>query len=368
MGCVREIDGRDALARAQRDIRRLVYDRLPGWHAPPSFLELDRFDRRSEPFWESHEGQVFVHEESGRVTARILATISKGGAQTGHFGLFDSADDPEPAGAVVRAAGRWLAARGAKRMEGPYFLSIHEEVGLLVDGFEVPSAIYMPYSAPHAARLLEGLGFTAIRSFGTYRYDLDSCYDAAVAAGADRPDIAVRGFDRSRESDEIRNLLAVYNSAFAGNWGFTPLSDRAGRAMVKNLLTIGDSELVRIAETDGRPIGFIMCVPDVNDFLHSIKGWPGFTKIPALLAAIFLRRIRNTRVITLAVVKELQGQGISRVLIRSLASNARSRGYRNAELSYIDTENHWMNRLMRGYNFRSQKEYRIYGRDLPFDR
>ena len=36
-----------------------------------------------------------------------------------------------------------------------------------------------------------------------------------------------------------------------------------------------------------------------------------------------------------------------------------------SRLSYIDTENHWMNKLMRGYNFASRKEYRIYSRSLP---
>jgi GNAT superfamily N-acetyltransferase len=365
MGHVREIDSLPELARAQTDIRALVLDRLPGWHAPPAFMELERLDREREPFWLTHEGRMFVHEENGRVTSRVLVFVAKGGGEIGKFGLFDSVDDPAAATAVLEAAARWLSARGARRMDGPFFLSMHEEVGLLVDGFELPSSIYMPFNSPQAARLLEGFGFATVRSFGTYVYDLDTCYQAIVARGGDRPDITTRGFDRSREAEEIGNLLTVYNSAFADNWGFTPLTDRQAKALVKNLLAVGNPELVRVAEREGRPVGFILCVPDVNGFLHRIRRWPGLTKIPLLLLAILFKRIRDTRVITLAIVREFQGQGISRTLIKSLATTAKAIGYRNAELSYIDTENHWMNKLMRGYNFASRKEYRIYSRSLP---
>jgi GNAT superfamily N-acetyltransferase len=365
LGQIRTISTPAEFRRALEEIRGAYYHDLPGWHAPPAWLELERFDRDREPFWRQHDGQTFIYESEGRVLGRITAFVTRAAPQLGRFGVFDSADDPAIATALLQAAREWLAERGSTRMEGPFFFSMHEEVGLLTSGHESPPSVLMPYNPPYYAALLEQAGLRSIRRFVTYRYRISSDLDTVTSHKLSLPGINLRAFRLDRASEEIPPLLEVYNAAFAGNWGFTPLGRDEGRVLVANLIKLGHPELVRIAESEGRPVGFVMCMPDINRYLHSIRHYPEILKTPLLLWAVFRKKARDCRVITLAILKEFRGRGLSRVLMDSLASTAASIGYRNAELSYIDTENKPMHGLMSSYRFETAKEYHLFALDLP---
>lgn len=365
MSPIRPISAPAEFRRALEQVRRAYYRDLPGWHAPPAWLELSRFDREHEPFWRTHEGQTFTYESNGQVQGRITAFVPRTASQLGRFGVFDSADDPAIAAALVQAAGDWLSARGVTRMEGPFFFSMHDEVGLLTSGHDTPPSVLMPYNPPYYARLLEQAGLKSIRRFITYRYHISTDLETVTSYKLSLPGITVRAFRLDRAEEEIAPLLEVYNAAFAGNWGFTPLGREEGRVLVANLIKLGHPELVRIAESDGRPVGFTLCMPDINRYLHSIRNYPEFLKTPLLLWAVFRKKARECRVLTLAILEEFRGRGLSRVLMDSLASTAARLGYRNAELSYVDTENERMHRLMSSYRFDTAKEYHLFARDLP---
>lgn len=364
MGSVRGISTPRELAKALRDIRSRIYKDLPGWHHPPEFLELSRFDLEAEPFWKTHIGQTFVHETGNEVVGRVTVFLPNTAGTDGRFGVFDSVDDPAVSGPLLEMACSWLASRGATRVEGPYFFNIHEEVGLMTGGAEHPSAVLMPYNPLYYAELLRQAGFQSIRRFVTFRYDLETSFEVVTRKSRAIGKYALRGFDMKNIKAEVARLIEVYNSAFSENWGFQPLTSDEGHALIGNLLQIGDPTLVRIAEHEGQVVGFVLCVPDVNAYMYSIRGYPGILKKAALAWAVMRGNIRDCRVITLAVRKEYQGRALSSLLIESLASEARSHGYRNAELSYVDTENRQMRRLMTAYDFHSRKEYQLFAKEL----
>ena len=51
-------------------------------------------------------------------------------------------------------------AREAERIRGPLNPNINDECGLLVEGFDQPNAVMMPYNPPYHGGLIEGVGFT----------------------------------------------------------------------------------------------------------------------------------------------------------------------------------------------------------------
>src|SRR3546814_9406627 len=73
--------------------------------------------------------------------------------------MLEAEDDAEVFQALLRCAEDWLRGQGMRRALGPFNLSINEECGLLVDGFEHRPSMLMGHARPYYAAQLEALGY-----------------------------------------------------------------------------------------------------------------------------------------------------------------------------------------------------------------
>ena len=64
----------------------------------------------------------------------------------GSFGFFETIDDPEVATALLQTAEGWVKAQGMTIIRGPLNLSMNDEVGTLIDGFDEPPMVMMTYN------------------------------------------------------------------------------------------------------------------------------------------------------------------------------------------------------------------------------
>jgi GNAT superfamily N-acetyltransferase len=118
-------------------------------------LDMEMKDRLSlkNPFFEHAEGVIFTAHRNGWCVGRITAQIDREHLarykdDVGSFGFLDTIDDEDVAKALLEAAANWLRARGAKHIRGPLSLSLNDEMGCLVDGFDTPPMIMMPHHRP----------------------------------------------------------------------------------------------------------------------------------------------------------------------------------------------------------------------------
>lgn len=370
---VREVTERRDVARALRALHPEVYRGVAGWHDPPMALHLARLDPRQEPIWREAERAHLFAERDGRPLGRLVAFVppegasAPAGSRTGRFALFEAVDDDAVADALFGAAFAWLARRGCGAIEGPFAFSIHDEVGLLVEGFDRPPAFLMPFNPPSAERHLLRLGFSPTRSFYSAAWELrrDGVPRAdrkGLAAGAG---LTLRPFSLAHREQEVREIVRVYNEAFEANWGFEPLTLAAARTTMDQLVQFGDPRIVRLAELEGRVVGLALLVPDPNALLHATRGSPGWLRLVRLAVTAKLRRLRSLRFITLAVSPRHRGLGIAHALIRDAAEITIGLGYRTAELSYVDSANDAMRGILEGLSLPSVKRYATYHRRLP---
>ena len=139
--------------RALKQFLQFPYDLYrgePNWIAPLKFERAVQINPKKNPALKGVETQLFLALQNGEVVGRIAAIknphhLDYHNDGAGHFGYFDCQPDPETGRALMEAAQGWLKARGLTRIVGPYQYTIYEEVGLLVDGFETPPVLMMPY-------------------------------------------------------------------------------------------------------------------------------------------------------------------------------------------------------------------------------
>ncbi|MHC4473617.1 MAG: N-acetyltransferase, partial [Planctomycetota bacterium] len=337
----------------------------PLW-APP--LRLDRMkymDPQRNPFFEHAEVAHFVAVRDGRDEGRIAAVRNRvheetHGEAVGFFGFLETPDDAEVLEALTGAASAWLESKGLTSMRGPLSYDMNGISGALVEPFDEPPAILMPYNRAYLPRLLEAAGFTKAKDLLSYSI-ADSRVPERVRRLSDRlrrrEGIEIRPFRRDRFDEELDLVRELYNRAWEKNWGFVPLTDAEMRYTAEDLRQVFNPDLVLFALVRGEPAGFSLALPDVNQVLLGIRS--GRLLPTGILRLLFgMRRIDSARVITLGMLPEYRNRGIEILFFRETFDRGLRAGILRGECSWILEDNEPMKRGIAACGGVISKRYR----------
>ncbi len=364
------------------DIGRRFAAREP--HAVPQLRseQMELVDPERNPFFGHAEVQLFIArlrgENVGRISAHIdhlaleLPEEQGFGPGTGMFGYFD-AESEDVAHALLAKAESWLRERGMTKVLGPISLSIWEEPGLLVRGQDHSPMIMMGHHPAHYRAWIESAGYRIEKTLLTY--DLDVTRDfpplvqRIVKSGERNERIRIRPIDLGDWDEEVRTVLHILNDAWSSNWGFVPFTEREIEYAGKKLKQVIHPEINMIAELDGRPVAFMMTLPDINDVLKRVNGrllpfgWFHILR--------WLQKPMNAgmRVPLMGVVKELHNTRVASQLAFMMISQIRtnSREYfdsNRAEIGWILDDNKGMMAIADAIESKVNREYAILRKDI----
>jgi len=348
----------------------------PNYVAPLIMERREALTPKTNPFFAHAEVQLWLAVRDGRDVGRISAQIDQlapgdGGPRAGHFGMIAAEDDPAIFAALFATAEAWLRERGCLRAQGPFNLSINEEVGLLVDGFDTPPVVMMGHDPPYAAARVEALGYRQIKDVYAYISPLAHDLPPKVRKLVDRgppKGVRLRMLDMKRFDEEVRVLTEILNDAWSGNWGFTPTTEAETAQLAKSLKLVVDPRLVWFAEIEGETAGFIVFLPNVNEAIRDLNGRLAPFGWAKLLWRLKVARVRSGRIPLMGVRRKfhggLRGQIVPFLLIDAARREARRLGYETVEMSWILEDNWPMRRILEGVNSRIYKTYRIYEKSL----
>jgi hypothetical protein len=145
-----------------------VYADDPAWIAPLFLERRMHLSPRHNPYFQHARWQAWIAwrgvKPVGRITAQIDALhLERYADATGFFGMLEAEDRQDTFGALLDTAERWLRERGIRRVRGPFSLSINEETGVLIEGFDTPPVFMMGHARPYYAARIEARA-TARRS------------------------------------------------------------------------------------------------------------------------------------------------------------------------------------------------------------
>ena len=303
-----------------------IYTGDPQW-VPPLLLDQKEFlDRRKHPFYLHGDATQFLALRDGLPLGRILVSDDPNynreqQSNLGCFGMFESADDPEMAGALLDAATGWLRARGRSSILGPIDYSLNYSCGLLIDGFYTPPRILGNHHRPYYGRLLESCGLSKAKDLFSWwftdRNDMVSKWRDRADRIARRGKIVIRPFREKDFDAEVNRCKTVYNGSMKDNWGFVSLSDAEFRYMANRMATMADANMVLLAEVDDQPVGFSITLPDIHEAILPLNGRLTNFGIPFNLVRFLYRKrhIKTARMVVLDVMEQYRRRGIAEMLI-----------------------------------------------------
>jgi hypothetical protein len=348
----------------------------PNYVVPLEMERVAALTPRSNPFFEHAEVQMWLAVRGGRDVGRISAQIDALAPkdptrQVGHFGMICAEDDPAIFAALFAAAEAWLKARGCDTAMGPFNLSVNEEIGLLVDGFDTPPMVMMGHDPAYAAARVEAQGYTKAKDVYAYLCLLGDSLPEATARRANRPPgagVTIRMLDMSRYDEEVATMTRLLNDAWKDNWGFTPTTEAETRQLGKALKDVIDKRLIWFGEIDGETVGFVVLLPNVNEAIEGLNGklLPfGWAK---LLWRLKVKGLKSIRVPLMGMSRKVSNTHRGRLmpfqLMEAGAREAKALGYERYEFSWILEDNAPMRRISEVMGGRRYKTYRIYEKSL----
>ncbi len=348
-----------------------IYKNDSTW-VPPLLMDRRKLmDRKNNPFYKNADAEFFLAYRDGKIVGRIGAIVShrhnkEHNENIGFFGFFECINDQSVANALFEKATQWLKARGIQAVRGPATPSVNDEYGLLIDGFDKPPAVLMPYNPAYYCALIEKIGFRKIKDLYSYHLSQETAVTERLERVAEtvkrREGLTFRGLNMSKFKEEVNLIKAIYNRAWVYNWGSVPMTDEEFDALAKDLKPVVVPELIVIAEYKGEPIGFALSIPDLNIALKHNRG--GYL-LPGLYNLMkYKKKIDTVRIIVLGVVRERQKSGAASVLFYETAKRAAALGYLFGEAGWVLEDNAMMNRSAEFLNGKRYKTYRIYQMSL----
>ncbi|MDE7371681.1 MAG: hypothetical protein K2N07_08090, partial [Desulfovibrio sp.] len=259
------------------DLPWRILGHFPLWVPPLKSEDRALLTPGKHPFWETARRELFLAWRDGRPVGRIAAIVDEkynayAGQSCGAFGFFDCEDDPEAAHGLLAAARDWLAREGMTYLRGPLNPSTNYTCGLLVDGFDRPPAIMMPWNPPWYARLLESWHLRKEEDLFAYLIErkslvLPDWLTEEVARLKAEGRFTARTSSKATMAADIRAMLEIYRESWADNWGFSPLSPGEAERHVKELKTILDPDFFLLFFHKGEPAAGMVALPDMNPLL-----------------------------------------------------------------------------------------------------
>jgi hypothetical protein len=367
--------------RAFLNLPRRIYADDPHWIEPLRKEEAKRIDPRRHPFYEHGEGAFWLArragDDGGEVVGRIGAVINrlhleKYDDKTGHFALLEAIDDQDVFDALFDAAADWLRAKGMARVLGPFNLSINEELGLLVEGYERPPMIMMGHTRPYYGARVEAAGFTKAKDLYAFLQDLEKpmpdMWRGRLSEILRRNEAQLRQATHKSLLDDMHRAIDIYNDAWSENWGSLPITARETVELYKAVKPVIAPEAVVFAERDGEAFAIMAAIPNINEAIRDLHGrlLPfGWIKV---LWRFRVTRLKSGRIFLLGVRKAHQGTLLGAMmailLIENIRDVARDYGFRWAELSWVLEDNKRIIDYLEAYGCERYKTYRIYQKSL----
>lgn len=335
----------------------------------------DLLDTKSNPFYRQADRKLFVARRDGKPVGRIAAIENRAHNafhhdRVGFFGFFEAIDDAEVASALFRAAEGWLRGRGLTSVRGPMNPSTNHDCGLLVEGFDQHPQFLTPWNPPYYEALIRAAGFAPTKDllgywlpYGDPAQQPPPRFEALAKRAAARAQLSFRDLNPARFWDEVEICWEVYNSAWEQNWGFVPMTRDEFLHMAKSLKPLLIPQFAFVAEVDGAPAGFMLCVPDFNLVFKRI---PNGRLFPFGLGKILFgkSRLRTGRIFALGIKEQFRSGYILPVFMHEAARRAIAYGSPGAEASWVLEENQSMRQPIEAFGGRVYRRWRIFDRAI----
>ncbi|WP_240810497.1 hypothetical protein [Formicincola oecophyllae] len=371
---------------SKRDLKRFItlprqiYAGLEGFVAPFDIEQSSLLHPKRAAIFQHADIQYFLAWRGGKAVGRIAAIMDSVAIQhwqgpIGQFGALDCLPEQAVVDSLLNAAEKWLRARGATTMRGPYTLSCNGETGIMVEGQLAPPTLAMPWHPKGLGDCLERAGFTKTKDLLSYRLDLTPDLQerfktpGQIKMGEGRfRDITTRPMVKKEIVTQAETLRQLYNDAWSQKDNFIPLQSHEMAALMKQISPLLKPEHYVQIDRKGEPLAMALVLPNLHDITGDLNGDPSPLGWVKFGYRMMRHRFTSARVTLLGVSHKVRGTMLGALLpslaIMELIKRADRMPYKWVELGWIQEDDSGMRNLAESLVPKAHKCHRVYEKPL----
>ena len=288
----------------RKDLRRFIqfyYDLYRGNVCAVPFLysdEMATLRKDRNPSFECCEAEYFMAYRDGRMVGRVAAIINhraneRWNCHQVRFGWFDFVDNEKVSAALLKTVEDWGREKGMTEMAGPLGFIDTDREGMLVEGFDELSTMYVNYNHSYYPRHIERMeGFQKDNDYVEMKVKVPEIVPAKFAKITEmvrmRYGLRVHKFTRKEliAKGYGRKVFDLLNETYKDLYGFSQLSDRQIDRLVNDYIKIADLNLVTAVMDGDKMVGFGITFPSFSRAMQKTRdgrflpfGWWEMLKI-----------------------------------------------------------------------------------------
>ena len=242
--------------------------------------EMNTLRSDRNPSFECCDARYFMAFRNGHLVGRVAAIINRRANECWQrkqirFGWFDFIDDLEVSKALLQAVEDWGRKEGMTELAGPLGFIDTDREGMLVEGFDQLSTMYINYNHPYYPKHMEQMkGFEKANDWVEMKVRVPEVvpekFSKITEMVRKRYGLRVHKFTRKELIDQGygRQLFDLLNTTYKDLYGFSQLSDRQIDKLINDYIKIADLNLVTAIMDGEKMVGFGITFPS---FSHAMQ-------------------------------------------------------------------------------------------------
>ena len=281
-------------SKSEKEFHQLpfqIYKNDPHW-IPHLKQDVEKvFDPQKNKFFRHGRIKRWIMEKDGKTIGRIAAFIDerknkKEGKEVGGVGFFECINDKEAAFALFDTAKQWLEDEGMIGMDGPINFGEKDKFwGLIIQNFDYPPYYNQNYNPEYYVQFFEEYGFQVYYEQYIYYRKVDKGLSDIHKEKSERirkdPKFTFSTIKKNNLEKYAEDFRTIYNRAWVKHQGFSGMEKRQAMTIMKAINPILDEDLIYFAYYEGKPAGFFIALPEINQIFKHVNGnlnWLGKLK------------------------------------------------------------------------------------------
>ena len=323
-----------------------IYKNEKNWIRPLD-KDIDSvFDPKKNKAFRKGDVKRWVLKDNDKVIGRIAAFYSKKidneKLKVGGCGFFECIDNQKASTKLFDTAKNWLEEKGYNSMDGPINFGERDKWwGCLVEGFDIDPNYQQNYGKDYYQVLFENYGFKILFKQFTFFKKVKTPLSEKLKYKAERAlknkDYSFRMLEKRNIDNYILDFMKIYNEAWAKYPGVSTLKLAQARSIFNQLKPILDEKILWFAYEKDEPIGFFICIPEMNQIFKYVNGKLDLIgKIKTYYHLKIKKSCKKIIGLVFGIVPRHQGKGVDGALIMASSNTIQK------ELAYTDMELNWI--------------------------